>query len=165
VQHPPPQFQPQNLPPDKLLNQQPTSAAPTTSVPTTKSPTSTQPKTCNGGLKPSPISCPPGFTCLQNSDFGKEDPNRSNIDLSLELNSTVDTKMRTRAPLLNGLRSLLVIFRLIQGVPLVFIRVIAPMICPLRWMICTSAVKMQSLTVLTIYWAMRVHFGYARVKQ
>ena len=73
----------------------PTSAAPTTSVPTTKSPTSTQPKTCNGGLKPSPISCPPGLTCLQNSDFGKEDPNRSNIDLSLELNSTVDTKMRT----------------------------------------------------------------------
>jgi len=70
----------------------PTSAAPTPLVPTTESPTRTPGTTCDGGLKPSPISCPPGFTCLQNCDFGNENTTRFNIDISLELNSTVDTK-------------------------------------------------------------------------
>ena len=70
----------------------PTNAAPTTSVPTTESPTRTPVSTCDGGLEPSPIICPSGFICLQNCDFGNEDPTRFNIDLSLELSSTVDTR-------------------------------------------------------------------------
>jgi hypothetical protein len=48
---------------------------------------------CTGELVSSPISnCPVGFLCLQNVDFGIEDLRLFNMDLSLEVNSTLDSK-------------------------------------------------------------------------
>ena len=47
---------------------------------------------CTRELVPSPIpNCPDGFLCLQNEAFGIDDPRLFNMDLSLEINSTLDS--------------------------------------------------------------------------
>ena len=66
--------------------------SPTKSSPTSGQPTKSPTPTCQRELLPSSIlNCPAGFSCLQNSDFGNEDQGGYNIDLSLEVNSTVDS--------------------------------------------------------------------------
>lgn len=64
-----------------------TTSIPTTAKPITPNPTTLIPTTVK--LVPSPL-CLPGYTCLQNSDFGESDLTRYNIDLVLEMSAIAD---------------------------------------------------------------------------
>ena len=82
---------PTSLPTSAPTTTKPTSRAPTkapTSTPSSAKPSPT-PFASSINLVPSPV-CLPGYTCLQNSDFGESDLTRYNIDLVLEMSAIAD---------------------------------------------------------------------------
>ena len=107
----PPTTNSTTLRPTRFPTSKPTSMTlkPTTSTPTTLKPTSLPtssttsiPTSPPSSAKPSPTPfassidlvpsplCLPGYTCLQNSDFGESDLTRYNIDLVLEMSAIAD---------------------------------------------------------------------------
>ena len=107
----PPTTNSTTLRPTQFPTSKPTrmTSKPTTSTPTTLKPTSLPtssttsiPTSPPSSAKPSPTPfassidlvpspvCLPGYTCLQNSDFGESDLTRYNIDLVLEMSAIAD---------------------------------------------------------------------------
>ena len=97
-------LRPTRFPTSKPTTLKPTTFTPTTLKPTTlpTSSTTSIPTSPPSSAKPSPTPfassidlvpsplCLPGYTCLQNSDFGESDLTRYNIDLVLEMSAIAD---------------------------------------------------------------------------